>query len=162
MPQAGTRIFLNNEFFCLIYDASVVLVGEHLAAAVDLDPANLGDLVLLRAVIGVFGFADEIHHDLLSILARRIRHYLTERGVKVDFDACLLEDFTLGGLLLGLVTLNMAFRERPVSAVDVLYQQYFRVAVVLAVHNGATGFFMQHYPASFLCEPAPCANEAAP
>ena len=55
---------------------------------------------------------------------------------------------------LGFARLDVPLREGPVSAVDMLDEQNFSVAVKLAVDNGTAGFFMQHFFA-FLADMRP-------
>lgn len=131
-------------FFRLVHNGLVVLVGKHRGSVPDVHPLDLGDLVLLRNKVVIFGFCNKIHHYFLRVLAGKILNGLAESGINNDVHAGLLKDFSFGSLGFRLSVLNVSLGERPVSAVDVFDEQYLNVAVMFTVDYCAAGFFMGH------------------
>ena len=88
-------------------------------------PADLGDFLYLpvRFAADVFGCkVDDIFHDARL---RGVSDDSAKAGIKRDCKAGFLADLTQGGFAFGLITLHMAFRKRPMTAVYMADEQYF-------------------------------------
>ena len=103
-----------------------------------------GDVLYLpvRFAADVFGCkVDDIFHDARL---RGVSDDGAKAGIKRDCKAGLLADLTQGGFAFGLITLHMAFRKRPMTAVYMADEQNFTSVFGLPRNDRAAGnFFFQ-------------------
>ena len=107
-------------------------------------PAELGDFLDLpvRFAADVFGCkVDDIFHDARL---RGVSDDGAKAGIKRDCKAGFLADLAQGGFAFGLITLHMAFRKRPMTAVYMADEQNFTSVFGLPRNDRAAGnFFFQ-------------------
>ena len=104
-------------------------------------PAELGDFLYLpvRFAADVFGCkVDDIFHD---VRLRGVGDDSAKAGIKRDCKAGLLADLAQGGLAFGLITLHMAFRKCPMTAVYMADEQNFTSVFGLPRNDRAAGNF---------------------
>ena len=115
----------------------IVFIGEDIRRIRDVYPAYLRYLVLLRVVVHITRPREEVHDHLHRVLFRRVGDGLAEGGVDDDVDVGLFLYLAHSRLYLRLARLDVPLRERPVTAVDMLYEQYLGVAVVFTINNSS-------------------------
>ena len=87
------------------------------------------DVLLMEMLVGP--------HHLHRVLLRRVGHGLAEGGVNDDIDISLFLYLAHCCLYLGLACFDVSLREGPVTAVDMLYQQYLGIAVIFTINNSS-------------------------
>ena len=136
LTEQGSDSFLDRSF-CLRNDGAVVFVREYVCGVGYVHPPYFRYLILLRYKINIFRLCKEVHHHFYRVLFRRICNSLPESRVDYHINGGLLHYLTACSLHLSLTAFYVSFRERPVTAVDMLYQQYLGIAVIFTINNSS-------------------------